>query len=112
MRQKGYREFEAGLRDTLSSRSTWATVGSSDPKELPKINCFVFICMGVLPERMCTIYVQCQQQPEEGIRSLRTGEAGCCELPCWGMNPGPLEEQPVVLTIEPHLQPPKELLKA
>lgn len=49
MRQKGYREFEAGLRDTLSSRSTWATVGSSDPKELPKINCFVFICMGVLP---------------------------------------------------------------
>jgi hypothetical protein len=29
-----------------------------------------------------------------------------CEPPCgcWELNPGPLEEQPVVLTIEPSLQ--------
>ena len=32
-----------------------------------------------------------------------------CEPPCggWELNSGPLEEQPVLLTSEPSLQPPK-----
>jgi hypothetical protein len=34
-----------------------------------------------------------------------------CKLPCgyWGLNPGPLEEQPVLLTTEPSLQPPRSI---
>ena len=36
-----------------------------------------------------------------------TGVTSTCELPCgcWELNPGPLEEQPVLLTAEPSLQP-------
>ena len=51
--------------------------------------------------------VQYLQRPEEGIRSLGTGVTGGCELPCgcWELNPGPLEEQPVLVTTEPSLQP-------
>jgi hypothetical protein len=41
--------------------------------------------------------------PEEGIRSHCCG----CELPsgCWDLNSGPMEEQSVLLTTEPSLQP-------
>ena len=37
-----------------------------------------------------------------------TGSSDSCELPCgcWELNPGPLEEQSVLLTAEPFLQPP------
>ena len=51
--------------------------------------------IGVFPVCLC-----------EGIRSSGTGVTDSCELPCgcWGLNPGPLEEQPVVLTAEPSLQ--------
>jgi hypothetical protein len=36
-----------------------------------------------------------------------------CEPPCgcWELNSGPLEEQSVLLTTEPSLQPPKEVIK-
>ena len=36
-----------------------------------------------------------------------------CELPCgcWELNSGPLEEQSVLLTAEPLLQPPKCFLR-
>ena len=36
------------------------------------------------------------------------GVTDSCELPCgcWEVNPGPLEEQPVLLTTEPSLPPP------
>ena len=42
--------------------------------------------------------------PEEGIRPII---GGGCELPCgcWELNSGLLEEQSVVLTSEPSLQP-------
>jgi hypothetical protein len=35
------------------------------------------------------------------------GVTNSCKLPCgcWELNPGPLEEQPVLLTTEPSLQP-------
>ena len=44
----------------------------------------------------------------EGVRSPGTGFSDSCELPCgcWELNPGPLEEQSVLLTAEPSLQPP------
>ena len=43
----------------------------------------------------------------ECARSLRTGVADGGELPCgcWELNPGSLEEQLVLLTAEPSLQP-------
>jgi hypothetical protein len=49
----------------------------------------------------------------EGVRYSATGVIVICELPCgyWGMNPGPLEEQPIFLTAEPSLQPLKYFLK-
>jgi hypothetical protein len=36
-----------------------------------------------------------------GVRSSGTGVADSCELPCgyWQLNPGPLEEQPVLLPL-------------
>jgi hypothetical protein len=50
---------------------------------------------------------QCQWKPYESFRSPGTGVTGGCELPCecWEMNPGPLEEQPVLLVIESWLYP-------
>jgi hypothetical protein len=46
--------------------------------------------------------------PEEGTRAITDG----CELPygCWELNSGPLEEQPVLLTAEPSLQPQDRVL--
>jgi len=47
--------------------------------------------------------------PCEGVESLRTGFIDNCELLCgfWDLKPGPLEEQPVILTTEPSLQTPR-----
>jgi hypothetical protein len=46
-------------------------------------------------------------RPEEGIRSPGPGVRDGCEPPygCKESNPGPLQEQPVLLTSEPSLQP-------
>jgi hypothetical protein len=41
-------------------------------------------------------------RPEEGIRSHYRYEPPCG---CWALNSGPLEDQLVLLTIEPSLQP-------
>ena len=43
----------------------------------------------------------------EGIRSLGTGVTDSCELlcGCWELNLSPLEEQPVLLTVEPFTEP-------
>ncbi|CAO2628536.1 E3 ubiquitin-protein ligase NEDD4, partial [Lemmus lemmus] len=43
----------------------------------------------------------------EGVRSHGTAFLDSCELPCgcWELNSGPLEEQSVLLTAEPSLQP-------
>lgn len=45
---------------------------------------------------------------EEGTRSSEIGVTDGSEplYGCWQFNLGPLEEQPVLLTAEPHLQPP------
>lgn len=49
----------------------------------------------------------CFQMPEEGRRSLGTVVTDSCGLPCgyWGLNPGPLEELPLLLTANLSLQP-------
>ena len=45
-------------------------------------------------------------RPEEAPDLITDG----CELPCgcWELDSEPLEEQPVLLTTEPSLQPPKQ----
>lgn len=49
---------------------------------------------------MYHIHVWCLQRPEEGKGSLAIGVTNSCELPrgCQESNPGPLQEQPVLLT--------------
>ena len=46
------------------------------------------------------------QKPEEGTGSLGTGVKEDCQPQGerWKLNPGPLQEQPVLLTAEPSLQ--------
>ena len=42
-------------------------------------------------------------RPEEGVLFPGTGVLDGCELPYgpWELSPGPLEEQPVLLTVSP-----------
>jgi hypothetical protein len=58
-------------------------------------------------KRLSTTCLQCPQWPEEGIRSSGTRAVEGCELPsgCWNPNFSVLQEQPVLLTVEPSLQP-------
>ena len=53
-------------------------------------------------------YFACMYIWVRGVGFPGTGVIDSCELPCgsWELNPGPLEEQSVLLTIEPFLQPP------
>jgi hypothetical protein len=65
---------------------------------------------GVFPGYM-SVYcggAWCLRRSEEDIRYSRFGLPGGCELACrfWVSHPGPLQEQPVLLTAEPFLQPP------
>jgi hypothetical protein len=58
--------------------------------------------------------MQYQQWPEEGTGPEEGTMAGvtdsCMPLyECWELNPGPQEEQSVLLTSEPFLQPKKTL---
>ena len=52
------------------------------------------------------MYVWCQQRSEAGVGSPGTGDPGNCDPPCGclELNPGPLEEQLVLLIAEPSLQ--------
>lgn len=54
------------------------------------------------------MFIQCLQETEEGIRFPGTGVTEGFEPLCgyWELNPGPLQEQPVLSTAEPPpLQP-------
>jgi hypothetical protein len=53
------------------------------------------------------------QRPEEVTECPGTKVTDGCELPggCWQSNPGPLQEQPVLVTAEPSLQLLPWLLK-
>ena len=56
--------------------------------------------------RMCVIH----ERPEEGIRFPETGVTDGYELlwECWELNPGPLQEQPVLFPAPPSLQPKED----
>jgi hypothetical protein len=61
--------------------------------------------MDVLPTWMLLVYLLCARylwKTKEGVRSPGNRVTGACELPrvCWVRNPGLLEEQPVLLTME------------
>ena len=61
-----------------------------------------FACMCVLHH----VPVWGHQNPEDGVRSSGTGAVDGCHPPCgWELNPGLMEEQPVLFTAEPSLQP-------
>lgn len=53
------------------------------------------------------LHAWCTWKPEEGARSPKTGVTDECQSPsgCWKSNPGVLEEQQVLLIVEPSLQP-------
>ena len=57
---------------------------------------------------MCLVHLP----PEESVGTPVTGITHICEPPCacWESNLGPVEEQPVLLTAEPSLQPLPSLL--
>ncbi|XP_050003558.1 adiponectin receptor protein 1 [Alexandromys fortis] len=56
-----------------------------------------------------TVYCHSEKVSRTFSKSPATGSSDSCELPCgcWELNPGPLEEQSVLLTTEPSLQPHK-----
>ena len=59
---------------------------------------------------MCLcMYMQFPQWPEEGIRSSGTEVPEAKRM--LGLNPGPLEEQPVLLMTKSSLQPQKSILQ-
>jgi hypothetical protein len=52
----------------------------------------------------CVPYTcRCLWRPEEGVTPLELEFTSSCKLSCgsWDLIPGPLQEQPVLLTIEP-----------
>ena len=61
---------------------------------------FIYLLIACLHK----MYILCPKQPREGSRSPETGTTNGCEPPCgfWELKPGPLEEQPVLIT-EPSL---------
>ena len=61
-------------------------------------NLFLALCVLVFCLDVCLC---------EGVESLGTGVTKSCELLCgyWKLNSGPLEEQPMLLTAKPPLQP-------
>ena len=58
----------------------------------------MYVCPGM-------VNVWFPERPEEGIKSVGNGITDSCEplCGCWEWNPGPLREQPVLLTAEPPL---------
>ena len=59
------------------------------------------MCVDILPACMSVhrVLPGALRRPEEGVGSPGTGITDGCEPPCgcWESNPGPLEEQPVLL---------------
>lgn len=68
-----------------------------------------FMCVGDLSACMpvCHVYVWCSQRPGKGLVSSSARATDAREPPCrcWGSNLGPVEEQPVLLTVS-HLSSP------
>lgn len=81
-------------------------------KESPFKDLFTFIqyawvfCLCVCMYSEC---LQCRQKPEKGVESPGTGVTDDYEAPlgCWGLKPGPLQDQQGCLTTEPCVIPQK-----
>ena len=78
---------------------------STDPYMPPPTQC-VCVCV-------CALFVLTAYRiwkPEEGVRVPETGVTDGYELPweCWELNPGPLQEQPVLFPAPPSLQPKED----
>ena len=62
------------------------------------------MCMNVCE---CTCVMQCPWRSGEGVGSPGTAVSNGCYMTygCWELNPDPLQEQSMLLTPEPALQP-------
>jgi hypothetical protein len=70
-------------------------------RSLESLGCPLFPLVFILCARVfCTMCLQCPQRPEEGAEAPGAGVTAGCEP---ALNPGPLIEQPVLLTTEPSL---------
>lgn len=70
-----------------------------------KIDLFLFYMHGYFASVcLCTLCVQCSQKPEEGVKSSGTGVTDGCER-AGKVNPSLLQEQQMLLTAEPSVQP-------
>ena len=85
--------------------SSWPVRGCPFPQPLhiqtnKQTNKQTFLCASIFCIHACLWEIA--RSSETGI-----GVTDSCELPCgfWELNPSPLEEQPVLLTAEPSLQP-------
>lgn len=69
---------------------------------------FLLLCVGALSARMSEHHMCVAQSPrrsEEGIDPPERVMDGCqITCRCWELNMGPLEGQPVLLTVAPSLQ--------
>lgn len=70
---------------------------------------YLLLCVWVfcLHAWLCTMWVQCMQMPDEGIRSSASEITDDSVLPCeyQESNSGPLQEQGMLPAAEPPLQP-------
>jgi hypothetical protein len=64
---------------------------------------FHFMYMSTLPACMSVYHVCLVPAEARSVRAQETGVIDSCELPCgcWELNPGPLKEQPVLVSTEP-----------
>ena len=77
---------------------------SSEKLQVQRLNMDIFLWLICIS---CALLLCLHTCLCEGVRSPGTGVTDRCEVPCgcWELNPGSLQEQPVLLTAEPSLQP-------
>lgn len=72
------------------------------------------MCLSVLPAGICAHHMHAwfPHRLTDGAYSSESRTTDDCEPPCgfWEQNPGPLQEQQVLLNAEPSLQPLGQIL--
>jgi hypothetical protein len=100
----------AGIKGVCHHRtvvSSYFCVSSGNGTQVPGLA--LLRCCPSLCVCLFLIYFMCIYR-YEGVRFPGTRITDSWELLCWELNLGPLEEQPVLLTTEPSLQPPGSIL--